>query len=178
MTPTPGPTPTFTSPPTPPEPPEIFGSLDNYAVASAPSTSADGVDGSGRKTTYGAEHLLDSNPSTAWRTDGNASGETLRFTLDTSRPVTELGLVNGFDKVDDANYQDRYWQERRVLRVTWTVGGKTFDQVLEDGNRGVQSITFTPVRTSVVTLRIDRVTKPKSKNFDRTVISDVLIANH
>jgi hypothetical protein len=159
------------------EVPVLVGSLDDWAVAEAPSHSPNSVDGAGTKTSYGADHLLDDDPTTAWRTDGDATGETLTFTLDSNRPVTTLGLVNGFAKIDRATGEDRYWQERRILRVTWTVGGRSFRQSLEDGDRTVQKITIGAVSTSVITLRVDRVSRPESKRFDRTVISDVLIAN-
>lgn len=46
-----------------------MGSLDDYATAEAPSTSADRVDGYGHTVSCDAEHMLDGDASTCWRRD-------------------------------------------------------------------------------------------------------------
>lgn len=121
--------------------------------------------------------MLDGDPSTAWRMDGDGRGAVLTFTLDTSRPITTLGLINGYAKTDPVTGEDRYAQNRRILHVTWSVGGRTIEQDLIDGTRQVQAVTFPAVRSSTIRLRLDAVSLPGTAQFDRTVISDVLIAN-
>lgn len=154
----------------------ITGPLDSYASASAPATSADSVDGAGARTSYEASHLLDGDPTTAWRMDGDGTGAVLTFTLDTARPITTLGLINGYAKTDPVTGEDRYAENRRILAVTWSIGGRTIEQDLIDGTGQVQAVTFPAVTAAIVRLRIDAVTVPGEARFDHTVISDVLIA--
>jgi hypothetical protein len=155
----------------------ITGSLGRYASASAPATSAASVDGTGATTTYEASNMLDGDPTTAWRMDGDGTGQVLTFTLDTTRPITTLGLTNGYAKTDPVTGADRYAQNRRILHVTWTVGGRTVEQDLADGTRQVQAVTFPAVSANTIRLRIDAVTLPGAAQFDHTVVSDVLIGN-
>ena len=148
----------------------------------APSTSPDSADSAGRTTTYRAANVLDGDPSTAWRTEGNASGSTLEFTFDSPVRITEVGLVNGFAKVDPHDGTDRYTQGRRVLAVTWTfttpTGPVTVQQQLRDGDRALQRAPVPAVVASSVALTIDSVTRPGAGGrFDRTAISDVQFVN-
>jgi hypothetical protein len=153
------------------------GTWTSDASATAPVTSADGVDGAGNPTTYVADNMLDGDPATTWRMEGDGAGRTLEFDLGTARPISTLGLVNGYAKVDPATGVDRYTQGRRILSVTWSVGGQSFAQDLDDGVRQLQKIDFPPVTASRISLTIDVVTLPGDPAFDRTAISDVLIAN-
>lgn len=155
----------------------VAGPLDGYASASAPATSASSVDGAGATTTYQASHMLDGDPTTAWRMDGDGSGEVLTFTLDEARTITTLGLINGYAKTDPVTGEDRYSENRRILAVTWSVGGRTIEQNLVDGSGQVQAVTFPAVTASTIRLRIDAVTAPGEAQYDHTVISDVLIAD-
>lgn len=150
--------------------------------ATAPSTSADSADAAGRTTSYEAANVLDANPSTAWRTEGSAAGSTLTFAFDSPVRITEVGLVNGFAKVDPADGTDRYPQGRRITAVTWTfqtpTGPVSVPQTLSDGVRDLQKFTVAPVETTSVELTIDAVTSPGAGGrFDRTAISDVQFAN-
>ncbi len=150
--------------------------------ASAPSTSPDSADAAGRTTGYDVENVLDGSPSTAWRTEGDATGSTLTFTFDGAVRLTEVGLVNGFAKVDPYDGTDRYAQGRRITAVTWTfrtaTGPVPVRQTLRDGDRGVQRLTVTPVEATSVDLTIEDVTRPGAGGrFDRTAISDVAFAN-
>ncbi|WP_432513407.1 NADase-type glycan-binding domain-containing protein [Kineococcus sp. SYSU DK001] len=150
--------------------------------ATAPSTSPDSADAAGRTTGYDVENVLDGSPSTAWRTEGDATGSTLTFTFDGTVRLTEVGLVNGFAKVDPYDGTDRYEQGRRITAVTWTfrtaAGPVPVRQTLRDGDRGVQRLTVTPVEATAVDLTIEDVTRPGAGGrFDRTAISDVAFAN-
>jgi hypothetical protein len=135
------------------------------------------VDGAGDTTSYEASHLLDGDPTTAWRMDGDGTGAVLTFTLDTGRPIATLGLINGYAKTDPATGEDRYAENRRITHVTWIVGGRAIEESLVDGSRQMQVVSFPPVRASRIELRIDAVTGPGAPQFNRTVISDVLIAD-
>jgi hypothetical protein len=151
-------------------------SWDGIAAAQAPLTAPDGVDGAGNPTTYTAANMLDGDPATAWRAGGDETGIVLTFTLDQPRPITALALVNGYAKVDSGTGADRYTQERRILGVSWAVGGQVYQEQLADGDRGLQGIRIPATQATTVRLRIDAVTEPGDPNFDYTAISDVLIA--
>lgn len=157
--------------------PVVRGSLTHYARAHAPSTSPPSEDGFHNRITYGADNMLDDDPDTCWRMEHKGTSRTLTFRLDHVRPISTLGLVNGYAKVDPATGEDRYSQERRITRVTWTLGSRDFVEYLEDDERQPQSFTLDkPITTDTVMLRIDQVTKPGDPRFDRTAISDVVIA--
>src|SRR3712207_7401978 len=65
-------------------------------------------------TLFRSGHMLDADPATAWRMNGDGSGAVLTFTLDTKRPVSALGLVNGYAKTDPATGADR---DRKSTRL-------------------------------------------------------------
>ena len=44
--------------------------------------------------------MYDDNLSTAWRCDGSAVGQTITFALPPNTRIAEVGLVNGYAKVD------------------------------------------------------------------------------
>jgi len=156
--------------------PAGYTSWNPFTSAVAPATSPNGVDAAGNPTDYAAANMLDLNPGTTWRMDGDGRGAVLEFSLGSQAEVTTLGLVNGYDKRDPATGEDRYAQARRITQVTWEVGDASYVQVLDDGVRSMQAISFPPVEVSTVRLRIDVVTGPGDAAFDRTAISDVLIA--
>ncbi len=145
------------------------------ATVTAPPASADATDGNGDTTSYEASNMLDGDPETTWRMDGDGSGETITFTFDDEQTISRLGLVNGYAKTDPASGADRYAQTRRITAVTWTIGADRFDQRLEDRDRTLQTLAIRPVKGDEVTLEIDRVTQPGNPTFDQTAISEVEI---
>lgn len=176
-TPAPEPTPTETTPAV-----QYPTGVLTPARATAPSTSADSADAAGRTTSYEAANMLDANPRTAWRTEGSAAGSTLTFAFESPVRITQVGLVNGFAKVDPADGTDRYPQGRRITAVTWTfqtaAGPVAVGQSLRDGVRDLQQVDVAAVEATSVDLTIDAVTSPGAGGrFDRTAISDVQFAN-
>lgn len=150
-------------------------SLVGSASAQVPATSADAVDGARKKVGYAASNMLDDDPTTAWRMDGDGSGKTVTFTFEEPRTMTTVGLLNGYAKADPATGTDRYSQTRRITRVTWTVGRRRITQELRDGDREAQTVSFPATRTQTVTLRIDAVTTPGDAAFDQTAISQAVL---
>ena len=152
------------------------GDLTASASAAASATAADGVDGAGNPTNYAAANVLDGDPTTAWRMDGDGTGAVLDFSFPQPVQLSAVGLVNGFAKVDPGDGTDRYPQGRRITHVTWTIGDLSVPQDLADGVRDLQTIPIERRNATEVTLRIDAVTAPGDPGYDRTVISDVRLA--
>ena len=150
--------------------------LTRGASASAPETARPNLDLTGDMVRYEASNLLDGVPSTAWRMDGDGSGETLTITLPGPSVVTRVGLINGYAKVDHDN-RDRvtnwYDRNRRILEVEWSFDdGTTVVQHLDETRR-MQSLEGGPVSTSRIQLKIIIVTLPGDRDY--TAVSDVLV---
>ena len=149
--------------------------LEGSASAQVPATSPDAVDGAGGTVDYAAANMLDGDPATTWRMDGDGTGEVVTFVLDGPREVDAVGLVNGYAKDDPATGTDRYDQGRRITRVTWVVGDQRVTQDLRDGDRAAQTVPVPPTTAETITLRIDAVTEPGVARFDQTAISEVVL---
>lgn len=145
------------------------------AEVEVPGTAPDGVDSGGNAVTYAAANLVDGDPETAWRVEGDASGEEIVLTLPAARTVTEVGIVNGYAKVDEESGDRRYGQNRRVLAATWLFDDGT--EATYELEETVEAQTFTldnPVETATVRVRIDEVSDPGGRDF--TAISELSIA--
>ena len=123
--------------------------------------------------------MLDEDLATAYRIPGDASGETVVFTLPEEAEISEVGLVNGYAKKDAGGSRtvDWYPLNRRILKVEWVFDdGTTVAQDLRS-EPVLQTIAVDKVRTSTISLRILEVSPPGkgalSKNV--TAISDVLL---
>lgn len=153
------------------------GEVAANAEVEVPGTAPDGVDSAGATVGYSAAHLVDGDPSTAWRVEGDAEGEEIVLTLPEARTVTEVGIVNGYAKVDEESGDRRYGQNRRVLAATW---------VFDDGTEAsfeleetVEPQVFTldaPVETTTVRLRLDEVSRPGGRDF--TAISELSLTGY
>ena len=136
---------------------EIGGpdSLTCLARISASDTAPPSTDNAGDRTTFKATNALDGFPDTAWRAEGDASGETVRLTFPVAVHVLRIGLIPGYAKTDPAAGIDRFVQNRKVVEVRYE---------FDDGTTATQ--TFTPsatmqyisvdVRTRTIIIRIVR----------------------
>ncbi|MAO82116.1 discoidin domain-containing protein [uncultured Nocardioides sp.] len=159
--------------------------LVDLVTAEAPRSDADSVDiSTGRPTSYEAGNMVDGDPETAWRVDGDASGETLRFTFDEPVTLTSVGLVNGYAKtsVDGSGAEfDLYAGGRRVLQVQWVLDGEAvIDQALSDGDRELQRVDTGAVEVTVVELRLLEVSAPGKGPAarDKTAVSEVSLEGY
>lgn len=108
------------------------------------STEADGT-----PIDFAPGNVLDRNPATAWRCPAPATGESLTFQLDGPTQLVSVGLIGGYVKVDPLTGVDRFPQNHRVRRVTWTFSdGSTVTQDLDD-SRQLQTIPVDATTTSV-----------------------------
>jgi hypothetical protein len=146
--------------------------LAGDAQASASATASDNVDGAGDQTTYDAANVLDDDPSTAWRVEGNGRGVTLTLTLPGPAHLTEVGLIPGYAKVDPVSGDDRFTQERRITEVRWRFDDQT--SVTQDlVDEPEMQRTTVDVDTATVVIEIAAAGPPGDPDFDYTAISDV-----
>lgn len=153
--------------------PDSIVDVTSQVRARVPGTAPASRDSEGRPVTFRARNMWDGDARTCWRTAGDASGRTITFRLPEATVLTEVGLLNGYAKVDGPN--DWYPSNRRVLKVSWEFdGGHTVTQDLTE-RRTLQSLPIDPVETSVVRLRLLEVSAPGagSRGRDFTAISEV-----
>ncbi|WP_022911118.1 NADase-type glycan-binding domain-containing protein [Aestuariimicrobium kwangyangense] len=129
-------------------------------TVSASCTAPDATDADGRRVTYPAAAVLDDNPDTAWRCNGDGLGQSLTFTFPNGSVLVGVGLQNGYVKT--AGKDQLYDQYRKVTRVRWTMAdGSWFVQSLSDNNPSVQQVLIPPTTlTGRVTLTIEASTRP------------------
>jgi hypothetical protein len=129
----------------------------NVINASAPCVSSPGVDGGGNTVTYQAGNMLDDDPTTAWRCDGDGRGVTLTLRLGAPTTIVAVGIVPGYAKTDPYDHVDRYAENRRISKVRWTFGdGRWIEQTLstDPKSRRLQTLRIPRVRSNLVTLEI------------------------
>jgi hypothetical protein len=134
--------------------------------------------GDGELVSYDASNMLDGVEETAWRTEGDAAGMWLTFTLAEPTKLTEVGILNGYAKRStdgSGKVFDWYRGNRRVEAVVWQFGrGRSVRQQLGT-DREVQSLTIDPVRTRKVVVRLVEVSEPGTGRAGRdyTAVSEI-----
>lgn len=142
------------------------------ANVEVPKTAKDGKDAQGNDVSYAAANLTDGDPTTTWRMKGNAKDDELVVTWSSPVTIAEVGMVNGYAKVDEATGDERYGENRRVLAATWIFDdGTELSRTLEETTHMQTFRLDAPVQTSSVTIRIDETSKPGGRNF--TAISEL-----
>jgi hypothetical protein len=150
--------------------------LIDRADISAEVTSPDGRDSAGAAVSYRVDNVADGSAVTTWRMNGDGAGRSILFSFDQQVRVTELAMTNGYTKQDRRSGADRYLEERRITKVTWTADdGTRFEQNLSDREREPQRMEIPVITTSSLTLTIDRTTEPGDPKRDYTAISEVEI---
>ena len=149
--------------------------LARRATFEVPGTGPPTTDFDGTLVAYEASQMGDGNPATAWRTAGDATGQTITVTLPQPAVVTRVGMVNGYAKqVAGVNW---YPNNRRTTAVTWGFDdGSSIDQTFAE-RPGMQRLKVPPVETATVTITFTAVTPPGTGNLGRdyTAISEVSI---
>lgn len=123
--------------------------------ASASCESASGVDSAGNKVSYEPGNVYDEDMTTAWRCDGDGTGEKLTINLADPTRIGEVGLIPGYAKTDPRSGEDRYAENNRISKVRW---------VFDDGTTVEQTFDTSAKHRSMQTMRIP-VTKA-----DRVVV--------
>ncbi|SED33077.1 hypothetical protein SAMN04489844_4194 [Nocardioides exalbidus] len=149
--------------------------LATGATFLVPDTAPPTQDFDGNMVAYEASQMGDGNPSTTWRSEGDATGQTITVALPEPAVVYRVGLVNGYSK--QVAGVDWYPNNRRILAVTWTFDdGSTATQTFAE-RPGLQMLKVPPVETSTVKITLDSVSPPGSGNLGRdyTAISEVSV---
>lgn len=153
------------------------------ATAEAPSTAPPNQDVDGKQVSYDASNMLDGVAATAWRTEGDAAGMELRFTLPEPTELVRVGIINGYAKKatdDQGRTVDWYRGNRRVTAVVWAFddGTKVRQKLGEDPR--LQTLDLpAPVTTTTVVLTLARVSAPGEGDAGRdfTAVSEVSLTS-
>jgi hypothetical protein len=140
------------------------------ATVMASSATGPAQNGCGQTTSYDAPNVLDGDKATAWRTAGDGTGQTLQFALAANTHLVQVGLIPGYDKIDDCSAADRFAQMRKITGVKWTFADGTSVAQSFTPDRTMQMLPVDVVTTSVV-LEITGTTGPDG--LDYTPISEV-----
>jgi hypothetical protein len=149
------------------------------AAVAADCQAPPATDDAGNPVTYLPPNMVDGNPNTAWRCDGDGIAHTITINLGAETPIAELGLINGYAKLDPKSNVHRYPEYRRITAVTWSFpDGTTVQQTFADNAETPQTVRI-PVRTaSALTLTVEGSTDPglTAKTRDAVLISEISVA--
>jgi hypothetical protein len=101
------------------------------------------------------------------------------FSFARGSQVAELGLINGYAKVDPKTRAHRYPEYRRIRKVTWTFpNGDSFTEDLKDNVEAVQRLRIPVQAADQVTMTIGKSTRPGSslKSRDAILVSEATMA--
>jgi hypothetical protein len=141
---------------------------------SATSTAPDGVDAAGRPVSYGPSRSTDGDPGTAWRTTGDGIGVTLTLALPDGVTVTEVGLLPGYAKVDPVDGTNRFFENRRILRVRYRFDSSAGSSEVEAAFQDRADVQFTDVgKRPATVLSIDILETTPNPSRDYTAISEI-----
>ena len=124
--------------------------------------------------------MLDTDPSTAWRMDGDGSGQTITVSFGRRVTMTGLALDPGFDKT--GKNEDRWKENRRISAATFTTDdGSAFtvsfatDLDLPVKDRLQSFMLPAPVETRTLRVHIDTTEPSPPRTFDTTAISRLAV---
>jgi hypothetical protein len=161
-----------TAPPetTPPTTPQVPAAMAPDGV-DASATADSGQDSQGNVVEYRAENMLDGDPATAWRVEGNGVGETLTFSWSQPVHLTAIEMVPGYAK-QDVDGTDRFHQNRRVrlVRVRFDSGDPPVELSFDD--EPVLQRRELDADATTVTVEI-LATRKGSPDRDYTAISEI-----
>ena len=124
--------------------------------------------------TYAPNNVLDGNSSTAWVEGAPGAGidESVTVLLHANREVSEIRLVNGYDKKTDSG--DRWLQNNRVRKLVIEFSNDIILDWFLNDTRAWQKTSFGPVKTRYVKFTIKEVYYG-TKFQDDTCISEIRI---
>jgi hypothetical protein len=144
------------------------GPTSTAAIGGATATceAAPGVDSAGHPVRYQPSNVFDEDMTTAWRCDGDGSGQKLTVNLAETTKIGQVGLIPGYAKTDARSGVDRYAENNRITKVRWEFDDgtsivQTFDPSPE--NRSMQNMRIPVVKASQVSVEIlDSLNGPRN----------------
>ena len=135
------------------------GATDTARIGGASATcqSGNGVDSAGNLVSYSPGNVYDEDMTTAWRCDGDGTGQQLTVDLAGKTRIGEVGLVPGYAKTDVRSGIDRYAENDRITRVRWVFDdGTTVEQKFDPAvsNRSMQSMRIPVTKASKVVVEV------------------------
>ncbi|MCX6401178.1 MAG: hypothetical protein NTX33_14765 [Propionibacteriales bacterium] len=155
-----------------PDPEDVID-LTAGVSAEVPAVAPPSRDRQNQPVKFVAANMWDGSARTTWRMPGDGTGETLTFDLGAEVVLTDVGMINGYAKIDGPT--NWYTGNRRVRAVQWEFDdGTRVTQEFAD-KQTMQMAMIGPVRTATVTVHLLTVTEPgKGTNGrDFTAISEV-----
>jgi hypothetical protein len=153
--------------------PEDVVDLTPGVSAEVPAIAPPSRDRQNRPVRFRPANMWDDKPRTAWRMPGDGSGQSLTFEFDDDVVITEVGLINGYAKIDGPT--NWYTANRRIRAVQWEFDdGTRVTQELDD-RQVLQMVDLGPVETRTVTLHLLGVSAPADgvDGRDFTAISEI-----
>lgn len=160
------------SPVAEPDPGDVVD-LTAGVTAEVPEVAPPSRDRDNRPVRFVPENMWDGRPRTSWRMPGDGTGETLTFDLGQDVVLTEVGMINGYAKVDGPD--NWYRGNRRIRAVQWEFDdGTRITQELADGQQ-IQMADIGPVATRTIRVHLLTVTPPGrgANGRDFTAISEI-----
>lgn len=155
-----------------PDPDDVVD-LTSSVTAEVPAIAPPSRDTRNRPVRFRPANMWDDKPRTAWRMPGDGTGQTLTFAFDEDVVITEVGMINGYAKIDGPT--NWYTSNRRIRTVQWEFDdGTRVTQDLDD-QQVIQMIDLGPVETRSVTVHLLGVSAPAkgADGRDFTAISEI-----
>lgn len=154
--------------------PDDVVDLTADVTAEVPAVAPPSRDRQNRPVRFRPANMWDGQPRTTWRMPGDGTGQSLTFDLGQDVVITEVGLINGYAKIDGPT--NWYTANRRLRAVQWEFDdGTRITQELAE-RQTLQRAGLGPVATRTITLHLVGVTAPAPgpDGRDFTAISEVL----
>lgn len=152
-----------------PQPPAGQDSLVPEITANR--TAPPSRDASGAEVTYEAAKAIDGDSTTAWRAPGDGRGATLRLRFPEQIEIRRIGLLPGYAKIDPVDRNDRFFQNRRIVRARYHFGGQSVEADFEE--KPIVQFTDVHVITDVVIIEVLETTSDPERDF--TAISEIQV---
>lgn len=155
-----------------PDPADVVD-LTSGVSAEVPGVAPPSRDRQNRPVRFLPRNMWDGKARTSWRMPGDGTGTTLTFDLGQVVVLTEVGMINGYAKIDGPD--NWYRANRRVRAVQWEFDdGTRVTQELADDRR-MQMAQVGPIATRTIRIHLVQVTAPGrgDNGRDYTAISEV-----
>lgn len=136
-----------------------------------PSTAPGSTDGCGQDVAFDGARAADDKADTAWRMEGDGTGQSLTLALGGAHRIVSVGLIPGYALTDPCDGTDRFAQNRRITKVTWQFDDGSAPVVQELRDAAEMQRVAVSAQASTVTVRIEGVTAEPERDF--TAISEI-----